>query len=74
MSKTNTPAAEPHFFDQDSNCHWYMIPTKHRGDWNDWLFMLDQDPDVWPEGFDDEKPPFGTRMNGIHHINFVVTA
>jgi len=36
-----------YFLDTDQNSHWYIIPTQHRAEWNDWV-DLDQDiPENW---------------------------
>ena len=34
---------ERFFFDQDESSHWYMIPERLRGLWNEWEAL----PDAW---------------------------
>lgn len=43
---------EPFFFDQDSSCHWYMVPERIRAEWDKWNELDEDDEAAWeaPEG------------------------
>ncbi len=46
------------FFDQDDDCHWYLIPEDRRVEWYAWREIPLGDERGW------EVPAFAERMNG----------
>jgi hypothetical protein len=44
------PLSAPRFFlDQDSSCHWYLIPEARRREWEEWADLPEDDERSWRE-------------------------
>lgn len=55
---------EKYFLDQDQSCHWYLIPEKHRDDWQEYSSLDENDEFSW------ETPHYARRLDG--HASRVV--
>jgi len=46
------------FIDQDSSCHWYLIPLEHRESWEEWSNLDEDDEASW------EVPHYAKALGG----------
>lgn len=52
------------FLSQDNSCHWYVIPSHLRAEWEEWLNIPEDDPKSW------EVPVFATAIDGPDSYEF----
>ncbi len=38
---------EKWFLSQDNSCHWYLVLSSKRKEWNDWKELPEDDPKGW---------------------------
>lgn len=50
--------ADRYFLDQDSSCHWYLVPAAKRAEWDKWSSLPDDDEASWDE------PKYAKRLGG----------
>lgn len=50
--------ADRYFVDQDSSCHWYLVPEKYRAKWEEWSSLDEEDEASW------ETPFYAKRLDG----------
>jgi hypothetical protein len=53
------------FFEQDNDCHWYMIPAERRAEWDAWCDIPSDDERAW------EAPEFAKRIGGPSSFTFI---
>lgn len=46
------------FFDQDSSCHWYIVESAHRTEWQKWRDLDEDLEEAWTH------PPFAKPIDG----------
>jgi hypothetical protein len=49
---------ERFFLDQDSSCHWYLVPVACRDQWETWCELNEDDERSW------DPPAFARRLAG----------
>lgn len=47
-----------YFLDQDSSCHWYIVPEQHRQEWQKWRELDEDNEDAW------ESPKYAKILDG----------
>lgn len=56
-----------YFLDQDSSCHWYIIPVDKREEWNEWSNINEDDPRAW------DAPEWAKMLGGgISQVEFLL--
>lgn len=58
------PGGKTYFLDQDDSCHWYIVESNHREDWENWLAAIYSEDQDW----DDPIPDFAHRIGGSPSI------
>lgn len=51
-----------YFFDQDHDCHWYLVQANKREEWSKWLGLDPEDENSW------EAPNFAEPLGT--HVSF----
>lgn len=52
------------FLDQDSSCHWYLIPLEKAGEWSEFMDIPDDDERSW------QVPEWAKMIDGYSSITF----
>lgn len=52
------------FVDQDNDCHWYLIESNKRKEWENWKDIPDDNPESW------DVPEFAKSINSPYSIDF----
>jgi len=49
---------QTYFLDRDNSCHWYLIPSERRSEWDCWTNLDETDPKSW------DHPTWAVRLDG----------
>lgn len=52
------------FVDQDNDCHWYLIESSKRKEWEKWKDIPDDNPESW------DVPEFAKSINSPYQFDF----
>ena len=58
-----------YFFDQDQSCHWYIIESDKREEWDKWC-ALDEDDEASWETPEFAKPVGGCISGVVFYLDF----
>lgn len=59
------PDPKRYFLARDNSCHWYLVENAHRGEWDQWLELDEDDERGW------NTPDFATRIDHPSRVTFV---
>lgn len=53
-----------YFLGRDNSCHWYLVQSEFRDEWEKWIELSEDDPKSW------DVPSFAKGIDNPSEIDF----